>query len=232
MNKTTNRKLMLLGVAAAVGIGTVGMTSTASAQRWDGEVYHQERDRYPDRYRDNDRNRYYPGQHWWNQDPHQDRYRGNGWDWSRRYGSDLDRFSGRLDDHLERDMMHYDRNRDGRLDIPEQKDYFRHLAEMGVFGRLSPTEINEVSHVGPQFDQNDDGRLTGRERRGVRLLIRAMRQFDRADRNRDKYLSRREFRLTSNWFPPMYELDTNRDGFVHRHEVRSSVKKAVRANLY
>ena len=228
MNKKTDRKLMLLGVAAAVGIGTMGLASTASAQRWDGEVYHQERDRYQDRSRPSDRTRYYPGQHWWNQDPHQDRYRGNGWDWSRRYGSDLDRYSGPLDDHLERDMMHYDRNRDGVLELPEQRAYFRHLSEMGVFGRLTGEEITRVGLLGPFFDRNDDGRIAGNERRGLRLMVIAMRQFDRADRNNDKILTMREYRFLRDRLPPFHELDLNGDRYVSRQEVRDSVLEAFR----
>ncbi|HLU66317.1 MAG TPA: hypothetical protein VKZ63_08565 [Kofleriaceae bacterium] len=194
------RRAAFVGALAAAFVLPLGLATDASAQgrRWGP----------PDR-------------------PHRGDHDRGTWDWYGPYRHDLDRYRDWPDRH-DRELARFDRDRDGRLNRSEQRAYFQYLAERGVFGRLTRQEITMVSRFGSTFDRNDDGRITGRERRGIRLLIVALRQFERADRDNNRRLSPRELHQARRWLPPPRVLDHNRDGIINRRDVRDSVLEAYR----
>jgi hypothetical protein len=214
MTRTNTRRAFLLAAIAAFGVTSLGLVQRASAQPWSpyGDSPYRDRGERP-----------YTGHY-------DDEYGAQPWSWADRYRDELGRY-GPVPDHFDQDMAHYDRNRDGVLNRGEQRAYFRHLAEMGLFGPLSRQEVNLVARFGSVFDRNRDGRITASERRGIRLLVVALRRFDQADWNRDRHLSRRELRATRGSLPPLRHLDRNRDGFASRREVQSSVVRAYRGGL-
>jgi Ca2+-binding EF-hand superfamily protein len=100
-------------------------------------------------------------------------------------------------EHVEIDYRHYDRNRDGFLNPTERTAYWRHMFDMGKFGRgFTRSDVTLLSRIAFLFDTDGDGRLTQEERVAISRMIRARKQFVELDRNRDNNLTRREAGLT------------------------------------
>jgi Ca2+-binding EF-hand superfamily protein len=210
-NHTSRRRIAVTTALAAFGIASLAVTSSARADHehdrdGDGRVDRSEDDRGT-RYDDYDR--YQTGPY--------GQYRGDTDDDASIY-IDLDRYgnTGDFDRHASVDFRYFDRDRNGILDSYERQAYWRHLADMGVFGRSSMT--NEIAALAKQLDRDGDGRLTSRESILVRRFISARRMFELQDRDNDNRLYRNE---TQGWLrAQFYRLDRNRDRRLSRTEVR------------
>ncbi|HLU66319.1 MAG TPA: hypothetical protein VKZ63_08575 [Kofleriaceae bacterium] len=141
---------------------------------------------------------------------------------------DIDR-DGRLD-HFEIDYRRFDTDRDGVLSHGERYPYWKHMAEMGIFGRLNSDEIERVALLGYVFDKDKDGRMMGAELRAVELLIDSLRMFDRTDRDGDRYVTSAELRRGGNTagILAIGPMDKNGDRKLTKNEVRDAVVAAYR----
>jgi Ca2+-binding EF-hand superfamily protein len=134
------------------------------------------------------------------------------------YDDSYDRPDYDLDDdgvieHVELDYRHYDRNRDGVLDLRERTAYWEHMFDMGKYGEgFSSADKARLARIAPMFDTDRDGRLTQSERRALSRLIRARKAFIQLDRNRDNNVTRREARLVTIQPYPYYGYPTQVGG--------------------
>jgi len=133
-------------------------------------------------------------------------------------------------DHFERDYMRFDRNGDGRLSYGERRDFWIHMATMGMFGRMSRGQAHEMGVLAASLDSNGNGRLTQYELRRLSRFIKARQLFIAFDRNRDGRLMRRE---TRGWmFNQFRDLDLNRDRTVTMYELRGYFLGTARAHYW
>ena len=210
----TSRRRVAVAALAAFGAASLGLVSSARA-----DDAHRDRDRdgLVDRYEDDRGYRY---------DDH-DRYQVG------RYGQDqgdvdvdadiyvdLDRYRSPIDleRHVHADYRHYDHDRNGYLDSQERKAYWRHLADMGLFGPRPRHVSAEIARLAKGLDRDGDGRLTRREVTLVRRFLAARRMFEVQDRDDDRRLFRNE---TRGWLRQQFaRLDRNRDRTLTRSEIR------------
>jgi len=133
------------------------------------------------------------------------------------YGFDQPEFYG----HFQRDYMHFDRNRDGRLELGERQAFWIHMAREGMFGPMSASQARQMGFLAASLDSNGNGQLTSYEVRRLTRFIKAQRLFVAFDRNRDGRLMRHE---TRGWFTREFNaLDLNGDRIVTRAEMRRSL---------
>ena len=212
MNHThTNRRRAAVTALAAFGVATLGVIGVARA---DDPRRDRDRDGLVDRYED-DRGYQYDDYDEYQVGPY-GAYQGDVVETDAYV--ELDRYAPALDfdRHAHIDFRHYDRNRNGRLDSWERQAYWKHLAEMGVFGRRQAT--NAIAGLAKNLDRDGDGRLTRREHQLVRRFIAARRMFEQQDWNNDDHLGWRE---STGWLRTRFtQLDRNRDRFVTRSEVK------------
>ena len=154
-----------------------------------------------------------------------------------RHYDDLDAYDlgygfdrGEFMTDFRRDYWRFDRNRDGRLQLGERQAFWIHMARMGMFGPMSPSQAREMGFIAASLDSNGNGQLTSYEVRRLTRFIKARQLFVAFDRNRDGRLMRRE---TRGWFTREFgRLDLNGDRIVTRAEMRRGLLGSPRRNYW
>ena len=211
-NHTNRRRGTVTAALAAFGVASLGVIGVASADH--PRDRDRDRDGLVDRYED-DKGYQYDDYDEYQVGPYGS-YQGDVVEGDAYV--DLDRSAPALDfdRHANIDFRHYDRNRNGRLEAWEREAYWRHLADMGVFGRRELGSA--VAGLARALDRDGDGRMTRREVQLVRRFIAARRMFDRQDYNGDNRLHIRE---SSGWLRKHFaQLDRNRDWRITRSDVK------------
>jgi Ca2+-binding EF-hand superfamily protein len=221
MNTTKKMKRNILAALAAFGFVSAGLAVNANAHPTGSDQRHGKHAGRPVVHQGGAWVRIGDGYKW------RYRYQRDGrYYYDDRYQYDLNR-DGRLD-HNELDYRHYDLDGDGQLEADERRAYWKHMIEMGYFSELTAAEAQRVTHLAYLFDRNNDGRMTGAERRDLDRMIGALRRFDAADMNNDNFLSRGEARRSNALSSRFHQMDRNADGYVSRQEVRDDMIQSIK----